>query len=66
MSAHRPQRDRHNLIVATGWVAVAFATVTVIGLRLAPSMRMVWIVLLVLAVVALPQAVLIGRRSGRS
>jgi hypothetical protein len=66
MGAHRPQRDRHNLLVGTGWAAVAFAAVAVIGLRLVPSMRMIWVVLLVLAVVAVPQAVLIGRRSGRS
>jgi hypothetical protein len=53
-------------LVGTGWAAVAFAAVAVIGLRLVPSMRMIWVVLLVLAVVAVPQAVLIGRRSGRS
>jgi hypothetical protein len=65
MSKLHPQHPAGNLVVAAGWSAVVLAAVAVVGLVVAPSLRMVWIVLLVLAVAAMPQAVVLVRRERR-
>ncbi len=50
---------------ATAWAGVALAAITVLGLLFAPGLLLIWIVLLVFAIAAVPQAFLIGRRERR-
>jgi hypothetical protein len=49
---------------ASGWAGVALAGVAVLGLVLAPSLRLVWIVGLVFAVSTVPYALLSLRPAG--
>ena len=50
---------------ATGWAGAVLAAFAVVGLLVAPSLRLVWIVLLVFAVAAVPQAFAARRRRER-
>jgi hypothetical protein len=48
---------------ATAWAGVALAAIAVLGLLYARGLLLLWIVLLVFAVAAIPQALLAGRRT---
>ena len=50
---------------ATGWAAVVLAALAVAGLVVAPSVRLLWIVMLVFAVAAVPQAFAAERLQAR-
>ena len=50
---------------ATAWAGVALAAIAVLGLLYARGLLLLWIVLLVFAVAAIPQALLAGRRTER-
>ena len=50
---------------ATAWAGVALAAIAVLGLLFARGLVLLWIVLLVFAVAAIPQALLSGRRGER-
>ena len=50
---------------AAGWAAVVLAALAVAGLFAAPSVRLLWIVMLVFAVAAIPQAFAAERRQAR-
>jgi len=58
-------------LTAVAWVAVVLALIGVLGLVFAPSLFLLWAVLLIFAVVAVPQAMLRrraerrGKRRGR-
>lgn len=65
MHAPRDQQSGRNAVVATAWAAVVVAAVAVAGLMAAPSLQTVWIVLLILAVAAVPQALVVVRRESR-
>jgi hypothetical protein len=52
--ASQGERDSRRLTIL--WAAAALALVGLIGLLLVPSARIVWIVLLVFALAAIPQA----------
>jgi hypothetical protein len=60
--------DASTLRVAA-WAGVALAAIGLLGLIYAPSLRLVWIVMLVFAVAAVPQALFAmrgGQRRGRN
>jgi hypothetical protein len=50
---------------AAGWAAAVLAGLALLGLLVAPSMRLVWIVMLVFAVAAVPQAFVAARLQER-
>jgi hypothetical protein len=50
---------------ATGWAGVVLAVIAVLGLLYAPGLLLLWIVMLVFAVAAIPQALLAGRFTER-
>jgi Flp pilus assembly protein TadB len=50
---------------AAGWAGAALAALALIGLALAPSLRVLWVVLLVFAIAAVPQALATTRRQKR-
>jgi hypothetical protein len=50
---------------ATAWAGVALAAIAALGLLYARELLLLWIVLLVFAVTAIPQALLAGRRAER-
>ena len=50
---------------ATGWAAAVLAGLAVVGLVAAPSVRLLWIVMLVFAVAAVPQAFAAERLQAR-
>jgi hypothetical protein len=50
---------------ATGWAGVVLAVIAVLGLLYAPGLVLLWIVMLVFAVAAIPQALLAGRFTER-
>jgi Flp pilus assembly protein TadB len=50
---------------AAGWSGAMLAAVAVIGLVYAPSMRTIWIVILVLGAASVPQAWFALRRDAR-
>jgi len=50
---------------ATAWAGVALAAIAVLGLLYARGLLLLWIVLLVFAVAAIPQALLADRRAER-
>jgi membrane protein implicated in regulation of membrane protease activity len=50
---------------ATGWAGAVLAAIAVLGLLAAPSMRLIWIVMLVFAVAAVPQALAAERLQAR-
>ena len=50
---------------AAGWAAAVLAGVAVVGLVAAPSVRLLWIVMLVFAVAAVPQAFAAERLQAR-
>jgi hypothetical protein len=50
---------------ATAWAGAALAAIAVFGLLYAPGLLVLWIVLLVFAVAAIPQALLAGRLESR-
>jgi hypothetical protein len=59
----REQRQADAALVRTvGWAAAVLAAVAVVGLVAARSLLLLWIVLLVLAIAAVPQALGIVRR----
>ena len=59
------ERSTGSLVTATAWAAVGLAAIAVVGLIVAPSLRPAWIIVLLLAVAAVPQAVLRARRERR-
>jgi membrane protein implicated in regulation of membrane protease activity len=61
---NKPSSDAGTLS-AVGWSGAILAVVALIGLTYAPSLRFVWIMLLVLAVASVPQAWLALRRERR-
>ena len=63
---HEQQQPSTSLITATAWAAAALAAIAVAGMLLAQSLRAIWIILLMLAVAAVPQAVLHLRRERRA
>lgn len=63
-----PQRDEQptaSLVTATAWSAALFAAIAVVGLFALPSLKLIWIVLLVFAIVAVPQVLLRARSESR-
>lgn len=50
---------------AAGWAGAALSALAVLGLFYVPSLRLIWIVMLVLAVGAVPQAIWVARRQDR-
>ena len=50
---------------ATAWAGVALAAIAVLGLLYARGLLLLWIVLLVFAIAAIPQALLPGRAERR-
>jgi fatty acid desaturase len=54
-----------SVLRAAVWAAAVLAGLAVLGLFAAPSLRLVWIVLLVFAIAAVPQALLAARREER-
>jgi hypothetical protein len=54
-----------SLVRTTAWVGVGFAAVGVIGLIVAPGAAILWVVLLVFAIMAVPQAARIVKRERR-
>jgi hypothetical protein len=50
---------------ATAWAGAAIAVIAVLGLLYAPGLLLLWIVLLVFAVAAIPQALLAARSTER-
>jgi hypothetical protein len=60
----KPSSDAATLS-AVGWSGAILAVVALAGLSYAPSLRFVWIMLLVLAVASVPQAWLALRRERR-
>jgi Flp pilus assembly protein TadB len=65
MSEPRQQQPTVSLVTATAWAAAVLAAIAVVGLIAAPSLTPIWIVLLLFAVVAVPQALLRTRRERR-
>jgi hypothetical protein len=65
MSEPREPQPRVSLVTATAWAAAFFAGIAVVGLIAAPSLKPIWIVLLLLAIAAVPQALLHARRERR-
>jgi hypothetical protein len=55
------QEPTGSLVTATAWAAAVLAGIAVIGLIVVPSLQLVWIILLLLAVAAIPQALLRAR-----
>lgn len=51
--------------VAAAWAGALLAAIGTLGLLFAPSLKIVWIVLLVFAIAAVPQAIVLGRRDKR-
>jgi hypothetical protein len=47
-----------SLVTATAWAAAGLAAIALIGFAVAPSLRAIWLILVVLAVAAVPQALL--------
>ena len=62
MSEPDAHRERRSLVVATVWGGAALAAIGFGGLLVAPSLEPLWIGLIVLAVAALPQSLVAGRR----
>jgi uncharacterized membrane protein YhaH (DUF805 family) len=60
--AREQQQPSASLITAAAWAAAALAAIAVIGMLAVPSLRPIWIILLVLAIAAVPQAALHVRR----
>jgi hypothetical protein len=65
MSEPRQQQPTASMITATAWAAAVLAAIAVVGLIALPSLKPIWIVLLLLAIAAVPQALLHARREGR-
>lgn len=63
--AREQQQPSPSLITAAGWAAAALAAIAVVGMLAAPSLRPIWIILLVLVIAAVPQAVFHARRERR-
>ncbi len=51
-----PQASTAATVRAAGWSGAMLAAIAVIGLIAAPSMRTIWIVILVLGAASVPQA----------
>ena len=64
MSERSGSGQRLNPAVVAGWTGVVFAAIGVIGLLFAPSLQLVWIVLLFFAAGAVPQTLAARRREG--
>ena len=54
-----------SLITATAWAAAGLAAIAVVGVFAARSLLAIWLILLVLAITAVPQALLHVRRERR-
>jgi hypothetical protein len=65
MAAGKQVRPNSSFIRATGWVGAALAALAVLGLILIPSIKPLWIVSLLFAVSAVPQAFFLVRRDER-
>ena len=63
--AHEQQQPSASPIRAAAWAAAALAAVAVFGMLAVPSLRPIWIILLVLAIAAVPQALFQARRGRR-
>jgi hypothetical protein len=63
---HEQLQPSTNLITATAWAAAALAAIAAVAMLLAQSLRAIWIILLMLAVAAVPQAILHVRRERRA
>lgn len=63
-----PQQDEQpavSFVTATAWSATLFAANAVVGLFALPSLKLIWIVLLVFAIAAGPQVLLRARSETR-
>lgn len=60
--ARATRRSDTSIVRAAAWGAVGLAALAVVGLLAVPELRFIWIVLLVLAVAAVPQTLGIVRR----
>jgi hypothetical protein len=63
-----PQQDEQpmvSLVTATAWAATFLAAIAVVGLFALPSLKLIWIVLLVFAIAAVPQVLLRTRSETR-
>ncbi len=58
----RPPASNAATVRAAGWSGAMLAAIAVIGLIYAPSMRTIWIVILVLGAASVPQAWFAVRR----
>ena len=65
MPSAKPTTSTGSTLRASAWAAVVLAAVAVVGLVAAPSVRLLWIVLLVFAVAAVPQAFAAERLQAR-
>jgi membrane protein implicated in regulation of membrane protease activity len=65
MSASKQTTTNASTMRATLWAAVVLAALAVAGLIVAPSVRLLWIVMLVFAVAAVPQALAAERLQAR-
>jgi hypothetical protein len=63
----RPSEQNTNAATmrATAWSAATLAAVAVVGLLEVPGMRTVWVVILVFAILAVPQSLLAARLAER-
>ena len=59
------QQPPGGLVTATAWAAAGLAAIAVAGMLAARSLLAIWIILLVLAIAAVPQALLHVRRERR-
>ena len=65
MPSSRQATRNASTMRAAGWAAAVLAGVAVVGLVAAPSVRLLWIVMLVFAVAAVPQAFAAERLQAR-
>lgn len=52
-------------VAIAGWAGVGCAILAAVGIVLVPSLLVLWVVLIVVAVAAVPQALLVVRREQR-
>jgi len=65
MPSNKDSSTNSSAMRATGWAAAGLAALATVGLFAAPSLRLVWIVMLVFSVSALPQAFAATRLQAR-
>jgi membrane protein implicated in regulation of membrane protease activity len=63
--SNRSETCHSSMLRATGWAGVVLAALAVLGLVYAPSLRWIWIAILVLAVTAVPQSLVAVRLQER-